>query len=71
VAAGAESSLPVERTGVRTRCMGRAPGCAEVGARARHGLTLVHFSAKLERFLGIGGARRGCVAHIQGVLGGA
>jgi hypothetical protein len=33
------------------------------------GLTLVHFSAQLERFLGIGGAVRRCVARVKGVLG--
>jgi hypothetical protein len=31
---------------------------------ANQGLTLVHFSAQLERFYGIGGARRGCVARV-------
>jgi hypothetical protein len=34
------------------------------------GLTLVHFSAQLERFVWDRGARRDCVARIKGVLGG-
>jgi len=34
------------------------------------GLTLVHFSAQPERFDGIEGARRGCVARVDGVIGG-
>ena len=39
-------------------------------AAVKQGLTLVHFSAQLERFYGIGGARRGCVARVKGLLGG-
>jgi len=38
-------------------------------ASTEQGLTLDQFSAQLERFLGIGGARRGCVARFKGVLG--
>jgi hypothetical protein len=34
------------------------------------GLTLVTYSAQLERFNGIGGARPGCVARVQEGLGG-
>jgi len=33
----------------------------------QQGLTLVHFSAQLERF--VWGARRGCVARVKGELG--
>jgi len=36
----------------------------------KQGLTLVHFSAQLERFLWDRGARRGCVARVKGVLRG-
>jgi hypothetical protein len=34
------------------------------------GLALVHLSAQLSAFYGVGGARRGCVARVEGVLGG-
>jgi hypothetical protein len=34
------------------------------------GLTLITFSAQLERIYRIGGARMGCVARVKGVLGG-
>jgi len=37
---------------------------------ARQELTLVHFLAQLERFYGIGGARRDSLARVQSVLGG-
>jgi hypothetical protein len=37
----------------------------------RQVLTLVHFSAQLEGVVWIGGARRCCVVHVKGVLGGA
>ena len=33
-------------------------------------LTLAHFKAQLERFYGIGGARRCCVARFKGMVGG-
>ena len=44
-------------------------GLCQRPARAAldQGLTLIHFSAQLERFCGIGGARRGCVARVKGV----
>jgi hypothetical protein len=48
-----------------------APVEADWDWAGRQGLTLVHFSAQLERFVWIGGARMDCVAHIfKGVLGG-
>ena len=63
---------------MRHGAQGRREGeeeCVEGGALYGHGAggqgpTLVHFSAQLERFHGIGGARKGCVAHDKGVLGG-
>ena len=51
---------------LRQGIWGRGGGvCAAVG----QGLTLVRFSAQLERFSWDGGALRGCVAHVKGVLG--
>jgi hypothetical protein len=38
-------------------------------AQQWQGLTLVHFSAQLERFAWDTGARRACVPRIKGVLG--
>jgi hypothetical protein len=42
----------------------------EIPLNQGQGLTLAHFSAQLIVFNGIGGARRGWVAHVKGVLGG-
>jgi len=41
----------------------------EFEAGDRQGLTLVHFSAQLERFVWDRGARKGCVARVEGMLG--
>jgi hypothetical protein len=60
---------------VALRGVGTVASTAASGAAGAEGqgLTLVHFSAQLERFLsfyGVGGARRGCVARVPGLLGG-
>ena len=51
-------------------CISMRSGRTSTSTTAEQGLTLVQFSAQLEGFHGIGGARRGCVAHVKGVLGG-
>ena len=48
-------------------CLAAFKACANSQGQ---GLTLAHFSAQLIVFNGIGGARRGWVAHVKGVLGG-
>ena len=51
-------------------CGGLGASEDAAGAVDDQGLALVHFSAQLERFYGIGDARRGCGARVKGVLGG-
>ena len=66
-----QSALPDERYPRARLYLVKAPlqPRAPQPCTSHQGLTLVHFSAQLERFYRIGGARRGCAARIKGVSG--
>ena len=45
-------------------------GCSLAGALTGRGLHSFTSQLNLSAFYGIGGARRDCVAHVKGMLGG-
>jgi len=47
----------------------RSPGCTRTVPGGR-GLYTFTFQLNVSAFCGIGGARKGCVARVKGVLGG-
>jgi hypothetical protein len=56
----------VIRLGGNSSCASAKPSRSRPPPR-QQGLTLVHFSAQLERFVWDRGARRGCVGRVKGV----
>ena len=53
--------------GMAGRVASRVPPVGAVGGRGIHSFT---FKLNLSAWYGIGGARRGCVSRVKGVLGG-